>query len=235
MLTVLTANTPNGVKIPIALEELGLPYELVRINLGKQEQKRPEFLAHNPNGRIPVLIDNQGPGGEISIFESGAILLYLAERYPGLMPVDPVARIRALEYLFLQVSGIGPMFGQALWFLRSAPEPVPLAIERYQQEALRLTAVLERRLSEADWLAGSKYSIADVASFGWLRSANLAGITLENFPAVSRWLAAIAARPAVIRAISRINDLAIPSSGRTFHLPSGPRPDVHAGRGGLNR
>ena len=205
MLQVLTADTPNGIKIPIALEELGVSYQLVRIDLARGDQKRPAFLADNPNGRIPVLIDDEGPGGgRLSVFESGAILLYLAEKYGRLLPVDPRGRLRALEYLFFQVSGVGPMFGQAGWFKRSAPEPVTFAIERYQNEARRLTGVLEVRLAESKWLAGAEYSIADIANFGWLRVASYAGVDLDDFPAVRAWVSAIAERPAVRDALARV-------------------------------
>jgi len=205
MLRALTADTPNGIKIPIALEELGVPYELVRIDLTRGEQKQPAFLADNPNGRIPVLIDDEGPGGgRLSVFESGAILLYLAEKFGRLLPGDPRGRLRALEYLFFQVSGVGPMFGQVGWFKRSAPEPVAFAIERYQNEARRLTGVLEQRLEQSEWLAGAEYSIADIANFGWLRVANYADVDLDDFPAVRSWVGKIAARPAVLRALERV-------------------------------
>ncbi len=205
MLQVLTADTPNGIKIPIALEELGVSYQLVRIDLARGDQKRPAFLADNPNGRIPVLIDDEGPGGgRLSVFESGAILLYLAEKYGRLLPGDRRGRLRALEYLFFQVSGVGPMFGQVGWFKRSAPEPVAFAIERYQNEARRLTGVLEHRLAESEWLAGKEYSIADIANFGWLRVSSYAGVDLDDFPAVRTWVSAIAGRPAVRDALERV-------------------------------
>ncbi|MCV2419910.1 glutathione S-transferase family protein [Paucibacter sp. DJ2R-2] len=201
MIDVYYAPTPNGVKIPIALEELGAPYRLVPVNLGREEQKQPEFLALNPNGRIPVIVDPDGPGGEpVSVFESGAILLYLADKFGGLMPSDPRDRIRALEYLFFQVGGVGPMFGQAGWFMRQ-PERITVGIERYQAESRRLTAVLETRLQEAHWLAGESFSVADIAHFGWLRVADYAGVRLEPYPAVQDWLQRIASRPAVQRAV----------------------------------
>lgn len=140
MIDVYTANTPNGVKVPITLEELGAPYRIMRVNLAAREQKRSDFLRINPNGRIPAIVDPDGPGGvALSVFESGAIVWYLAEKFGALIPTDPVERIRSLEYTFFQVGGIGPMFGQAGWFARSAPERVDLAIERYQTESNRLT------------------------------------------------------------------------------------------------
>ena len=144
MIDVYTALTPNGIKVPIVLEELGLEYRVIPVNLAAGEQSRPEFLALNPNGRIPAIVDHQGPGGRtVSLFESGAILLYLAEKAGGLLPRDPVERLRAMEYLFLQVASVGPTFGQAGWFLRSTPAPCAIAIERFRGEALRLTRVLE--------------------------------------------------------------------------------------------
>jgi GST-like protein len=205
MIELYSANTPNGIKVAIALEELGLSYRLIKLDLARGEQKQPAFLEINPNGRIPAIVDAQGPGGlPLSVFESGAILLYLAEKAPGLLPLDPVERLRALEYLFFQVGGIGPIFGQAGWFLRSAAQPMPLAIERFCSEALRLTGVLETRLQQQPWLAGSSYSIADIMNFSWLRSAEYAGVDLSRFPAVTAWLQRIAARPAVQRGLAAL-------------------------------
>jgi GST-like protein len=204
MIDVYTANTPNGVKVSIALEELQVPYRVLRIDLGANEQKRPDFLRLNPNGRIPAIVDADGPGGSpLSVFESGAILWYLAEKFPGLMPGDAVERIRALEYTFFQVGGVGPMFGQAGWFMRQS-EPMPLAISRYQTEANRLTAVLETRLQQAPWLAGDTYSVADIMNFGWLRVAHYAGVQLDAYPAVQAWVDRIAARPAVVRGLQAV-------------------------------
>lgn len=204
MIDVYTANTPNGVKVPIALEELAVPYRVVRIDLGAQEQKRPDFLRLNPNGRIPAIVDSDGPGhAPLSVFESGAILWYLAEKFPGLMPVNAVQRIRALEYTFFQVGGVGPMFGQAGWFARHS-EPMPLAITRYQTESNRLTAVLEARLQTSPWLAGESYSVADIMNFGWLRSAQYAGVQVDDYPAVHAWVTRMAARPAVIRGLKAL-------------------------------
>lgn len=205
MIDVYTAPTPNGVKIPIALEELGLPYRIIRVDLGAREQKQPGFLRMNPNGRIPVIVDPNGPSGRaLAISESGAILLYLAEKGRGLLPTDAEQRIRALEYTFFQVGGVGPMFGQSGWFQRSAPEPIPIAIERYRAESERLTAVLEVRLGESEWLSGSSYSIADIMNFGWLRVASYAGVELAGFPHVRAWVDRIAARPAVQRGLAAI-------------------------------
>ena len=201
MIDVYTANTPNGVKVPIALEELSVPYRVVRLDLNALDQKQPDFLRVNPNGRIPAIVDPDGPGGApLSVFESGAILWHLAEKYPGLMPDDPVERIRALEYTFFQVGGVGPMFGQAGWFMRHS-EPMPLAITRYQAESNRLTAVLEARLQVSPWLAGESYSVADIMNFGWLRASQYAGVQLDDYPAVLAWVNRMAARPAVIRGL----------------------------------
>lgn len=205
MIELYSANTPNGLKVPIALEELGVEYRLIKVDLSKGEQKRPEFLALNPNGRIPVLVDLDGPGAEpLNLAESGAILLYLAQKYGALLPQDPYEYQRAMEYLFLQVASVGPMFGQAGWFLRSAPEPVPLAIERYRNESLRLTGLLEARLAVSPWLAGQTYSIADIMHFSWLRIADYAGIDLDKFPQVGAWIARISARAPVQRALARL-------------------------------
>ncbi len=205
MIDVYTANTPNGVKVPITLEELGVPYRIVRVNLGAQEQKRPDFLRINPNGRIPAIVDPDGPGGvALSVFESGAIILYLAEKFGGLIPTDPVERVRALEYTFFQVGGIGPMFGQAGWFTRSAPQRVDLAIERYRNESNRLTAVLEARLQQVHWLAGSEFWVADIMNFGWLDAPAYAGVNLADYPAVGAWRDRVRLRPAVQRGLAAL-------------------------------
>lgn len=204
MITLYTADTPNGIKIPIALEELGLDYGLIRLDLSAGEQRTPAFLALNPNARIPVMVDTAGPLGEQGLFESGAILWYLGETYPGLMPEQPEARLRALQWLNLQVAAVGPMFGQAGYFLRNAPSRLDLAIERYVGEARRLTGVLDQRLSVAPWLAGAHYTVADIAHFGWLSQAEYADVDLSGFPAVRAWVERIAERPAVIRARQRM-------------------------------
>lgn len=203
MIDVHYAPTPNGIKIPIALEELAVPYRLIPVNLSTNEQKKPEFLKINPNGRIPAIVDPDGPGGEpIAVFESGAILQYLAEKFGSLLPKNPRDRIRAFEYLYFQVGGVGPMFGQAGWFMRQ-PDQIAVGIERYQSESRRLTAVLETRLQQSPWLAGDEFSIADIAHFGWLRVAGYAGVDLNAFPAVQAWVQAIAERPAVQRALEK--------------------------------
>lgn len=207
MIELYSANTPNGLKVPITLEELGVEYRLIKVDLSKGEQKRPVFLALNPNGRIPVLVDLDGPGEEpLNLAESGAILLYLAQKYGALLPQDPYEYQRAMEYLFLQAASVGPMFGQAGWFLHSAPELVPLAVERYRNESLRLTSLLDVRLAESPWLAGSTYSIADIMHYSWLRIADYAGIDVNKFPHVRAWIDRISARPTVQRAIARLQN-----------------------------
>jgi GST-like protein len=206
MIDVYTADTPNGVKIPIALEEIGAPYRIIPVKLSQGEQKRPEFVKLSPNGRIPAIVDSEGPGGQpLSVFESGAILLYLADKFGKLIPSDPIGRVRVLEWLFFQVGGVGPMFGQSGVF-RRREEKIPFALERYQAESQRLVGVLEMRLSEVPYLAGDEVSIADVAHFGWLDIAEgYAGV--EITPAVARWRDALRARPAFQRGLAAVRAL----------------------------
>lgn len=201
MITLYTAPTPNGWKISIALEELGLPYEVRPIDLSALEQKEEWFLRLNPNGRIPVIVDHDPPGGgePWTIFESGAILLHLAEKTGRLLPADPRGRSRALQWLFFQVGGVGPMMGQANVFYRYAPEKLPWAIQRYQSEGRRLFEVLDRRLGESAYLAGEEYSIADIATWSWTHTARWSGIAVEGLPNVYRWHDQIKVRPAVRR------------------------------------
>src|SRR3954467_7613052 len=185
MIELFTAATPNGWKISIALEELGLPYTVRPISLGKLEQKEEWFLKINPNGRVPAIIDHDN--GDFAVFESGAILLYLAEKTGRLLPSEPKARSRAIQWLMFQMGGVGPMMGQANVFFRYAPEKIPYAIERYQRETRRLFEVLDRRLGEAEFLAG-EYSIADIASFSWVRGHAWVGASVEGLPELQRWL-----------------------------------------------
>jgi GST-like protein len=199
---VWTWPTPNGHKVHIALEELGLPYTVVPVNIGAGEQFKPEFLAINPNHRIPAIVDPDGPGGRrITLFESGAILIYLAEKAGGLIPADPLDRHTCLQWLMFQMGGVGPMFGQYGHFHSYAPEKIPYAMNRYANEVTRLHRVLEKRLSESEYLAGAAYSIADIATFPWVRLPERRAIDLAEFPAVKRWHDAIAARPAVQRGV----------------------------------
>lgn len=204
MITLFTAATPNGHKVSILLEELGLPYRVHPLDLLKNEQKADWYLDINPNGRIPAIIDHDN--NDFAVFESGAILIYLAEKAGVLLPSEPKARSRALQWLMFQMGGLGPMQGQAHVFFRYSPEKIPFAISRYQNETRRLYEVLETQLQKTPFLAGD-YSIADIAAFPWVRLHDWAGVTVDGLPAVQRWLAAIAARPAVQRG------LAVPAKG----------------------
>ncbi len=201
---VWTWPTPNGHKVHIMLEETGLPYEVVPVAIGKGEQFRPEFLAITPNHRIPAIVDPEGPGGErFSLFESGAILIYLAEKAGSdLLPKDAATRYRCLQWLMFQMGGVGPMFGQYNHFANYAAEKLPYAIERYTNEVARLHRVLDKRLGESAYLAGPDYSIADIATFPWIRNAERRNVDLGQYPNVRRWHDAIAARPAVQRGVA---------------------------------
>ena len=208
MIKVYAFSTPNSVKVPIALEELGVTYELNSVNVRKGEQSRPSFLAINPNGKVPVIVDDDGPDGQtVTLAESGAILLYLAEKYGKLIPADHIERWRSLEWLFFQVAGLGPMFGQSGYFLKSAPEKVQFAIDRYGGEAKRHLSVLDQHLSRHEWAAGKAYSIADIALFGWVWRREFAGVGLDDTPHVARWFTAMEARPAVKRGVDAVNAL----------------------------
>ena len=207
MIEVWTWPTPNGHKVHIMLEEIGLPYKVVPVNIGKGEQFRPEFLAITPNHRIPAIIDPEGPGGKrFSLFESGAILIYLAEKTGKLIPADPATRYICLQWLMFQMGGVGPMFGQYNHFAAYAPEKIPYAIERYTNEVKRLHRVLDQRLAESEYLAGADYSIADIATFPWVRNPARRGIDLADYPHVRRWHDAIAARPAVMRGVEVLSE-----------------------------
>lgn len=199
MIELLTAPTPNGHKVSVALEELELPYSVRRIDLGALDQKQPWFTALNPNGRIPVIIDHDAD--DFVVFESGAILWYLAEKTGKLLPADPRARSVAMQWLMFQMGGVGPMMGQANVFHRYAPERIPYATERYQRESRRLFEVLERRLGEVEWLAG-EYSIADIANFCWVTTHDWSGVSVDGLPHLQRWLTAIGERPAVVRGMA---------------------------------
>ena len=205
---VWTWPTPNGHKVHILLEELGIPYEVVPVAIGKGEQFRPEFLAITPNHRIPAIVDPEGPGGQrFSLFESGAILIYLAEKTNSdLIPRDPAARYLCLQWLMFQMGGVGPMFGQYNHFANYAVEKLPYAIERYTNEVARLHRVLDKRLGESEYLAGPDYSIADIATFPWIRNPDRRGVDLGQYPNVKRWHDAIAARPAVQRGVAVLAD-----------------------------
>ncbi len=203
MITLHTWSTPNGYKVSIALEELGLDYSVNPIDITRGEQFAPEFLALNPNNKIPAIVDEHGPDGEpVTVFESGAILLYLADKTGSLMPTKARERLEAMQWLMLQMGSVGPMLGQAHHFLRFAPDIIPYAIERYSKEAARLYSVLNTRLGGRDWLVGSAYSIADIATFPWIARHEWQGIDLARYPEVKRWFDAIAARPAVQRGLA---------------------------------
>ncbi len=196
--------TPNGHKITIFLEETGLAYKVFPVNIGKGEQFRPEFLKIGPNNRMPAIVDHQPDdgGAPVSVFESGAILLYLAEKTGKFISSDLRARVRTLEWLFWQMGGLGPMAGQNHHFTQYAPEKVPYAIDRYVKETNRLYGVLDRQLAQHEFVAG-EYSIADMACYPWVVPHDRQGQNLDDFPHVKRWFQALAARPAVIRAYEK--------------------------------
>jgi GST-like protein len=193
--------TPNGHKITMYLEETGLPYRILPVNIGAGEQFKPDFLAISPNNRIPAIVDHAPAGGgtPISVFESGAILLYLAERTGRLLPADLRGRVEVLQWLFWQVGGLGPMAGQNNHFAQYAPEKLPYAIDRYAKETNRLYGVLNGRLADRPFLAGD-YSIADIACYPWTVSHERQGQNLDDFPHLKHWFHAIAERPATLRA-----------------------------------
>ncbi len=198
MIDLYTAATPNGHKVSIALEELGLAYETHVLSFDKQEQKAPEFLKINPNGRIPAIVDRDND--HFAVFESGAILLYLAEKTGRLLPADVKGRSTVIQWLMFQMGGVGPMQGQANVFYRYFPEKLPSAIERYQHETRRLYQVLDGRLAQVDYLAGD-YSIADIATYPWVSAHDWAGVSVDGLGHLQRWMSAMAARPAVQRGL----------------------------------
>ena len=206
MIDLYTWPTPNGHKIHIMIEELGLPYTVIPIDIGRGDQFAPAFLAISPNNKMPALVDRDGPGGKpYAVFESGAILMYLAEKTGRFMPKDAAGRYDVIQWLMFQMGGVGPMFGQAHHFRSYAPDPIPYAIERYTNEAGRLYGVMDRRLGQVEYLAGD-YSIADMACFPWCRSYEGQGQRLEDFPHVKRWFEVIGARPAVKRGLEVLAD-----------------------------
>lgn len=194
--------TPNGWKITIMLEELGVPYTVIPVNIGKGDQFKPEFLAISPNNRMPASVDHDGPGGEpISIFESGAILQYLGRKFGKFYPTDERSRVKVEEWLFWQVGGLGPMSGQANHFRIYAPEKVPYGIDRYTNEVHRLYGVMNRQLATHEYLAGD-YSIADIASIGWTKGYQRLGQDIAEFPHLKRWFDTMMEKPAVQRGIA---------------------------------
>ena len=198
MIDLYTATTPNGWKISITLEELGMEYTMHQLHLDKGDQKTDRYLEINPNGRIPTIVDRDND--DFAVFESGAIMLYLAEKAGALIPRDEKGRSLVIQWLMFQMSGIGPMMGQANVFYRYAPQKIPYAIERYQREIMRLFGVLDERLSETKFLAG-EYSIADIATFCWVRGYAWSGVSIDGLDHVQRWLDVIDARPAVQRGL----------------------------------
>jgi glutathione S-transferase len=210
VIELYTAPTPNGRKVSIALEEMGLPYTVHAVDLARGEQKTPEFLAINPNGRIPAIVDRDME--DFPLFESGAILLWLAEKSGLFLPTEAKARSVVLQWLFFQVGGVGPMMGQANVFYRYAEEKLPYAIERYQREGRRLFEVYDRRLADHEYLAGD-YSIADMATWPWIVSHEWSGIPVDGLEHLQRWLGVIGARDAVRRGMD------VPKAWN-------PRPDV---------
>ncbi len=198
MIDLYTSPTPNGWKASVALEELGLPYTVHAIDLAHGEQKTEAYRRLNPNGRIPTIVDRDN--GDFAVFESGAILIYLAEKAGRLLPSEAKARSLVIQWLMFQMGGIGPMMGQANVFFRYFPEKIAPAIERYQNESRRLFEVLDRRLGEGQWLAGD-YSIADIANWCWVRTHRWSGVSVEGLPHLRRWLDAMKARPACRRGV----------------------------------
>lgn len=208
MIQFYTWSTPNGIKVSIMLEEADIPYKLIPINIGAGDQFGPEFLRISPNNKIPAIVDPQGPEGKpFSLFESGAILMYLAEKHNILMPLDTAKRYTVIQWLMFQMGGVGPMLGQAHHFRHYAPEKIPYAVDRYTKEAGRHYGVINKRLGEAPYLAGDEYSIADIATFPWIRSYKRQGQELDDFPNVKRWFEEINSRPAVQRGIEALKDL----------------------------
>jgi GSH-dependent disulfide-bond oxidoreductase len=200
MIDLYTAATPNGHKVSIALEELGLPYTLKVIDLTAGEQRTPAFLALNPNGRIPAIVDREAD--DFAVFESGACQIYLAEKTGRLMPTDAKGRSRVLQWLMFQMGGIGPMMGQANVFFRYFPEKIPAAIDRYQGECKRLFRVLDGHLQQHEYLAGD-YSIADIANWAWVRTHRWSGVEIDDLPHLKRWRDSIRQRAAVQRGIEQ--------------------------------
>lgn len=210
MLILKTWPTPNGQKVQILLEELGVAYRAEPVNILRGEQFAPEFLAISPNNKIPVLVDEDAdrPKGTRAVCETGAILLYLAEKYQRFLPVADPGRIETVEWLFFQCSNLGPMLGQATHFRRYAAEPVPYAVDRYTTEATRLYGVMERRLADREWIAADTYSIADMACYPWMVRYRRQGQDINAFSAVKAWIARMSARPGVLRGMDVLKDAA---------------------------
>jgi GST-like protein len=207
MIDVYTWATPNGHKVHIMLEECGLAYNVHAVNIGAGDQFKPEFLAISPNNKIPAIVDSQGPDGSpISLFESGAILMYLAAKTGKFLPKSDRKKYEVLEWLMFQMGGVGPMLGQNHHFRTYAPEKLPYAIDRYTNEAKRLYGVIDRRLAKSPWLGCDEYSIADIATWPWLRNWKNQGIVLDDYPHLKAWFDKMEARPAVQRGVKVLAD-----------------------------
>jgi GST-like protein len=218
MIDLYTWPTPNGHKVHIFLEEVGMPYTVHAINIGTGDQFEPEFLKISPNNKMPAIVDQDGPGGKpYAVFESGAILLYLAEKTGQYLPSDPTGRYDVIQWLMFQMGGIGPMLGQAHHFRMYAPEKIEYAFNRYTNEASRLYGVVDKRLSEHEYLAGD-YSIADMATFPWLRYHENQGQKLEDYPHLKRWYDKLEARPAVQRGLAILKSEAKPMDDKAKAL-----------------
>ncbi|BCI77882.1 glutathione S-transferase N-terminal domain-containing protein [Vibrio cholerae] len=200
MIDFYTAATPNGHKIAIALEEMDLEYTTHALNLSNNDQKQPAFTAINPNGRIPAIVDRDNE--DFAVFESGAILLYLAEKTGKFLPQESKARSKVIQWLMFQMSGVGPMMGQANVFYRYFPEKIQPAIDRYQKEGRRLFEVMDGQLVQNAYLAGDEYTIADIATFPWVRIHEWSGISIDGLTHLQRWMNEIAARPAVVKGLT---------------------------------
>ena len=213
--------TPNAYKVSILLEELALPYKVIPVHIGKGEQFSPEFMAINPNNKIPAIVDHEGPhGSPYSVFESGAILMYLATKTNSpLLPKEMAAHFEVVQWLMFQMGSLGPMLGQAHHFRKYAPETIPYAVERYTNEARRLYRVIDQRLSQVPYLAGEDYSIADISVYPWLRAYKWQGQDIEEWPHLKRWYLAVRAREAVQRGLAVLAD----KVDRTGEKPTGER------------
>ena len=207
MIDLYTWTTPNGHKVHIMLEEIGAEYTAHPINIGKGDQFEDEFLKISPNNKIPAIVDQDGPSGKpYALFESGAILMYLADKADRLLPKDPVKRYDAIQWLMFQMGSIGPMLGQAHHFNKYAPEKIEYAVKRYENEANRLYSVMDRRLADTKFLAGNDYSIADIATWPWLRSAETQGVNIDDYPNVRRWFEMIGDRENVKKGLQVLAD-----------------------------
>ena len=207
MIELYTWPTPNGHKIHIMLEETGLPYRVIPVDIGKGEQFDPEFLKISPNNKMPAMIDPDGPGGKpFALAESGAMLFYLASKTGRFLPKDIAERWRVMQWVMTQMGHVGPMLGQAHHFLQYAPEKIEYAMNRYRNEANRLYGVLDKQLKASEWLACGEYTIADMATMPWTRNPERQGVNIDDFPNVKRWRDRIAARPAVQRAVEVLAD-----------------------------